>query len=76
MSDYVKSDEQMYLEDVVDVTQRILTAPLPMVGNRQRLLEERIKLVLAVTTGTVHPGDVQMAPLSSIDGQFTAALGR
>lgn len=31
--------------------------------------------VLAVAAGTLHPGDVQMAPPASIDDQIAGAFG-
>lgn len=58
---------EMHFEDQLDAIRRVLTAPLPISGDRRVLLEKRVELVLAVIAGTVHPIDVQMAPLASID---------
>jgi hypothetical protein len=69
-----KHTEQMYLEDQIDAIQRVLTAPLPIVGDRRVALEKRIDLVLAVIAGTVHPGDVRVAPVGSIEDQMAGAF--
>lgn len=69
-----KPMEQMYLEDVVEAVERILAAPLPIVGDRRVLLEKRVALALEVLRGTVHPGDVTVAPLPSIDEQVGNAF--
>ena len=69
-----KPMEQIYLEDVAEAVERILAAPLPIVGDRAAILNGRIALALEVLRGTIHPGDVTLAPLESIDAQIKDAF--
>jgi len=70
-----KPMEQRYLEDVVEAVERVLAAPLPIVGDRAQILGKRVEIALSVLHGTTHPADVQVAPLPELDQQLAAAFG-